>query len=84
VGRQPGSKDLAIPRSHHDAAAIAASLSARSWADRKQPTLTHLRPGALGSERPNVHGVFYRNSTALGQAISRHGRDIGYRGRGAR
>jgi hypothetical protein len=47
-----------------------ASLSARSWADRKQPTQTHLRPGALGSERPNVHGVFYRNSTALGQAIS--------------
>ena len=26
VGRQPGSKDLAIPRSHHDAAAIAGEL----------------------------------------------------------
>jgi hypothetical protein len=26
VGRQPDSKDLAIPRSHHDAAAIAGEL----------------------------------------------------------
>ena len=32
VGGETGQEDPSIPRGHHDAAAIAASLSARSWA----------------------------------------------------
>jgi hypothetical protein len=65
VGHQPGSKDLAIPRSHHDAAAIAGELVgeilSRPQAADPWPIFG---PAPLGSERPNVRGVFYQNSTA--------------------
>ena len=61
-----------------------ASLSARSWADRKQPT-----PDPSSARRPLDRNdlmfmVCSIGIRRLGQAISRHGRDIGYRGRGAR
>ena len=64
VGRQPGSKDLAIPRAHHDAAAIAGELVGEILGRPQAADPCIFGPASLGSERPNVHGVFYRNSTA--------------------
>jgi hypothetical protein len=64
VGRQPGSKDLAIPRAHHDAAAIAGELVGEILGRPQAADPCIFGPASLGSERPNVHGMFYRNSTA--------------------
>jgi hypothetical protein len=64
VGRQPGSKDLAIPRAHHDVAAIAGELVGEILGRPQAADPCIFGPASLGSERPDVHGVFYRNSTA--------------------
>ena len=64
VGRQPGSKDLAIPRAHHDAAAIAGELVGEILGRPQAADPCIFGPTSPGSERPNVHGMFYRNSTA--------------------
>jgi hypothetical protein len=84
VGHQPGSKDLAIPRSHHDAAAIAGELVGEILS-RPQAA----DPGPSSARRPLDRNdlmfvVCSIRIRRLGQAISRHGRDIGYRGRGVR
>ena len=83
VGRQPGSKDLAIHGPIMMLRQSRASLSARSWAGRKQPTRASSarRPSDRNDLMFMVCSIRIRR---LGQAISRHGRDIGYRGRGAR
>jgi hypothetical protein len=79
VGRQPGSKDLAIPRSHHDAVAIAGELVGEILG----------RPQAADPDPSSARNDLMFMVCSIGirrlwVKRFRHGRDIGYRGRGAR